>query len=103
MLKLDAAAFGGLGSHTEFPGPHAVQSVDLETGDAMVVVPGAKRSAILPREAAYGQDELRTVIRAGVAACRAARKDWKLEDHPELAAWLGPDPASKKAAKPTKE
>jgi hypothetical protein len=80
-----------------------VQSVDLETGDAMVVVPGAKRSAILPREAAYGQDELRTVIRAGVAACRAARKDWKLEDHPELAAWLGPDPASKKAAKPTKE
>jgi hypothetical protein len=103
MLKLDAAAFGGLGSHTEFPGPHAVQSVDLETGDAMVVVPGAKRSAILPREAVYGQDELRAIVRAGISACRAARKDWKLEDHPDLAAWLGPDPASKKTAKPAKE
>jgi hypothetical protein len=98
MLKLDAAAFGGLGSHTEFPGPHAVQSVDLETGDAMMVVPGTKRSAVLPREVAYGQDELHAIVRAGVAACRAARKDWKLEDHPELAAWLGQE-----AAPPAKE
>jgi hypothetical protein len=103
MLKLDEKSFGGLGAHTEFLGPHAVQSVDLETGDAVVVVPGAKRSACIPKEAAYGQDELRGVVRAGVAACRAARKDWKLEDHPELAAWLGPDPASKKTAKPAKE
>ena len=98
MLKLDATAFGGLGSHTEFPGPHAVQSVDLETGDAMVVVPGAKRSAVIPREVAYGQDELRAIVRAGVVACRVARKDWKLEDHPELAAWLGQE-----AAPPAKE
>jgi hypothetical protein len=69
-----------------------------------VVVPGAKRSAVLPREAAYGQDELRAIVRAGVVACRAARKDWKLEDHPELALWLGQDAAApKKAAKPAKE
>lgn len=101
MLTLDEKSLGGLGSHTEFPGPHPVQSVDLETGDAVLIIRGDKRSSCVPREKAFGQDELRTIVRAGVAAARRANKGWKLEDHPQLAAWLGEEaPAVKKTPKP---
>ncbi len=85
MLKLDRKAFNSLGQHVKMPGDRVVKSVDLNTGDAVLV---EGEGVFTHRRKVFTQDEMQAAVSAGVAALREVRPDWQIANYPELNAWL---------------
>lgn len=85
MLKLDCKAFNSLGQHVKMPSDHVVKSVDLHTGDAVLV---EGKGLFVHRRKVFTQDEMQAAVSAGVADRQAHRPDWRIADHPALDAWL---------------
>jgi len=85
MLKLDRKAFGGLGQCTKMPGDIKVKSMDLHSGDAVLI---EGEGVFTHRRKVFTQDEMQAAVSMGVAALREVRPDWQIANYPELNAWL---------------
>jgi hypothetical protein len=85
MLKLDRKAFGGLGQCTKMPGDIKVKSMDLHSGDAVLI---EGEGVFTHRRKVFTQDEMQAAVATGVAALREAKPDWQLAAHPALNEWL---------------
>jgi hypothetical protein len=66
MLKLDRKAFGGLGQCTKMPGDIKVKSMDLHSGDAVLI---EGEGVFTHRRKVFTQDEMQAAVRTASLRC----------------------------------
>lgn len=91
-MILTRQSFGFLGPHVKLPSDKKVVSVDLLTGDTVIVSQGEDGKSIhTHNNKVFTSEQIRKAVLNAVHEKEAHSKSWRLADYPDLAAWLGDD------------